>query len=273
MDMKFAICNETYKDWKLDDIMAHVSQCGYDAIEIAPFTLAERVTDISADERKEIREAAARHQLEISAIHWVFISPTGLYLNHTDESIRRMTADYLVDLVDFGADIGAKFMIVGSPKARNVLEGVSYEQAWAWAQESFRLGVERAAERDFTICFEPLAPSETNFINTAEEGIRFIKEFDHPNFKIMLDVKAMCSMPKSIPEIIVESAGEFRYFHANDANLKGPGFGEVDFIPIAKALKETGYDGYISVEVFDYSEGPETIATQSLAYLKKTFEV
>ena len=57
----------------------------------------------------------------------------------------------------------------------------------------------------------------------------------------------------------------------NDENLKGPGFGEVDFKPIATALKEVNYTGVVSVEVFKFEEGPEAIATQSLRYLQETF--
>jgi len=148
---------------------------------------------------------------------------------------------------------------------------VDPQQAWDWATDVFRPSVKRASERDVVICFEPLAPSETNFINTAEEAIRFTRQLDSPNFKIILDVKAMSSESKPIPQIIRESWPHFAYFHANDANLKGPGFGDVDFKPIAAALKEVGYEGYVSVEVFKFEEGPETIATRSLAYMKKVF--
>ena len=81
----------------------------------------------------------------------------------------------------------------------------------------------------------------------------------------------MCSMGQPIPQIIRESKGNFAYVHANDVNLKGPGFGDVDFRPIAAALKEVGYDGTVSVEVFNYDEGPEVIATKSLEYLQQTF--
>jgi sugar phosphate isomerase/epimerase len=91
--------------------------------------------------------------------------------------------------------------------------------------------------------------------------------------KIILDVKAMCSEATPIPEIIRASWPDFAYVHANDRNLKGPGFGDVDFRPIAAALRAVGYDGWVSVEVFKFDEGPEAIATRSLAYLKETFGV
>ena len=52
---------------------------------------------------------------------------------------------------------------------------------------------------------------------------------------------------------------------------RGPGFGEVDFAPIAETLSEVGYDGFVSVEVFDYNPDPETIARESLGYLNQKF--
>jgi sugar phosphate isomerase/epimerase len=192
-----------------------------------------------------------------------------MYLNHPDAAVRARTAKYFRDLVDFCADLGGRTIVVGSPKQRNVMEGVTPEQAWDWASATFTDAVKHAGERDVTICFEPLAPSETNFINTAAEAIRFVQQHRSPHFKIILDVKAMCSESKPIPQIIRESWPHFAYFHANDRNLKGPGFGDVDFKPIVAALREVGYDGVMSVEVFKFEEGPEAIATRSIDYLKK----
>lgn len=270
--MKFGICNETFQGWKIDDIFTYCARIGYDAVEVAPFTLAKYVTDISPAERKRIREAAATAGIAISGIHWVLVQAEGMYLTSPDTDTRERTAKYFCELVDFCADIGGKIIVVGSPKQRNLLPGVTPEQAWTWATDVFRPSVKQAEKRGITICFEPLAPAETNFINTAADGIRFTQQLKSPNFKVILDVKAMSSEPKPVPQIIRESRGNFAYFHANDVNLKGPGFGDVDFRPIAAALKEVGYDGYVSVEVFNYDEGPEVIATKSLEYLKKVFE-
>lgn len=137
--------------------------------------------------------------------------------------------------------------------------------------QTFRKPVGRAENRGVTICLEPLSPGETNFINTAAEAIEFVKPFASPCFQIILDAKAMSSEIKPIPQIIRESWPHFAHFHANDKNLKGPGFGEVDFHPIASTLKEVGYDGFVSVEVFNFDEGAETIASQSLKYLRSVF--
>lgn len=269
--MKFAICNEIFQNWPLAEALTYAGRAGYDAVEIAPFTLANSVTELGASARAEIRESAARAQVAIAGIHWVLVKPEGLYLNHPDAGIRERTARYFRELVDFCADISGKVMVVGSPKQRNVLPGVDPRQAWDWARETFRDPVRQAEQRGVTICFEPLSPAETNFVNTAEEALRFTRELASPAFRIILDVKAMCSESKPIPQIIRESWPDFAHFHANDRNLKGPGFGDVDFTPIAAALKEVGYRGYVSVEVFNFEEGPEAIATRSIDYLKRVF--
>jgi len=270
--MKFAICNEIYRDWPIDDVFAHTSKLGYDAVEIAPFTLANSVTEISPAERQRIRDSALKHKIQIAGLHWLLVKPEGLYINHPDPALRSRTARYFCDLVQFCADLGGRVMVAGSPKQRNVMPGVEVEQAAAWALDTFRDAVALAEKHGITICFEPLSPAETNFMNTAADAIAFVQRLNSPAFKIILDVKAMCSEGKPIPQIIRESWPHFAHFHANDKNLKGPGFGEVDFKPIAAALKEVGYKGLVSVEVFDFTEGPEVIASKSLEYLKETFE-
>jgi sugar phosphate isomerase/epimerase len=122
------------------------------------------------------------------------------------------------------------------------------------------------------ICIEPLSPQDTNFIQTAAEARRLVEAVGHPGLRMILDVRAMCADEEPIPEIIRKSAPYLEHVHANDPNLSGPGFGDTDFVPIAAALKEIGYDGYVSVEVFDFSPGSERIARESLRYLIQVFQ-
>lgn len=269
--MKFGICNEIYEGWKLDDIFAHSAKVGYDFVEIAPFTLASRITEVSAAERQRIRELAVQANIGISGLHWVLAHTTGFHLTTPDDTVRKDTSRYLVDLVNCCADLGGERMIVGSPKQRSLSTDQGYEEAWRNAVEVFQDAVKCAEDRGVIICIEPLGPTETDFINTAEEGRRFAAEFSSQAMSVILDVKAMCTETKSIPQIIQESAGQFAYFHANDKNLKGPGFGDVGFHPIASALRAAGYDGTVSVEVFNFEEGPEAIASRSIEYLRRVF--
>lgn len=251
--------------------MGFAQKTGYQGVEIAPYTIASSVTQISLAERAELRKLAARVGIEICGIHWVLVGVEGMYLNHPNTPVQNRTRQYLCELVNFCADIGGKIMVVGSPKQRNVMQEISSARAWAIATQTFRDAVKTAEDRGITICIEPLAPSETNFINTAYEAVEFARQFKSPAMKVILDVKAMCSEELSIPQIIRESTPHFAHFHANDKNLKGPGFGKIDFRPIAAALKESGYNGYVSVEVFKFDEGPEVIATKSLQYLHNVF--
>ncbi len=270
--MRFAICNELFEGWELSRVFHYCAGLGYHAVELAPFTLAESVEQLSADDRHSIRRMAQEAGIEIAGLHWLLVKPPGLHLTTPDAEVRRRTAQYLKALAHFCADVGGKVLVLGSPKQRSVPTGSTTEQAWERALETLRPAVEVAEERGVTWCIEPLSPAETDFLNLAEEAIRFAQALDSPSARIILDVKAMSSMGKPIPQIIRESAGWFAHFHANDPNLKGPGMGEVDFVPILSALKEVAYDGYVSVEVFDYSDGAECIAAESIRNLKRALE-
>jgi sugar phosphate isomerase/epimerase len=268
--MKFAICNEIFQGWAIDDVLTYAAKVGYDAVEIAPFTIAPYVTGIPVSERVRIRESAARAGLAICGIHWVLVQTEGLHLAHPDPLVRHRTSRYCSDLVEFCADVGGRTIVLGSPKQRSRIEGVTSAQAWEWATGTLREAVKRAEAREIVICIEPLAPTETDFLNTAEESLRFAAQFDSAGMQIVLDVNAMSSESKPIPRIIHESWPHFAHFHANDCNRKGPGFGAVEYEPILAALGEVGYQGYLSVEVFDFEDGPEQIATRSLEYLRHT---
>lgn len=266
--VRFAICNEIFGGWTFGDMLACAGRTGYDAVEIAPFTMAPRVTDISASERIRIRESAARAGVAICGIHWVLMKTEGLHLTHPDPPVRQRTSGYVCELVDFCADVGGRTIVLGSPKQRDLLEGVTPAQAWEWAAGTLREAVKVAEARENVICIEPLAPTETSFLNTAEEALRFAAQFDSASVQIVLDVNAMSSESKPIPQIIRDAWPQFAHFHANDPNRKGPGFGAMDYRPILEALREVGYGGYMSVEVFDFEDGPEQIATRSLNYLR-----
>ena len=268
--MKFAICNEQFEGWDFDRVCRYVKSVGYDGLEVAPFTLAPRITDVDKGTRAELRRQAEAAGVKIIGLHWLLAGTEGFYLTSPDEAVRARTAKYLVDLAEATRDFGGDLMVFGSPKQRSLLDGVSWDQAFDFATDTFRRAMSGIDANGVSLCMEPLGPSETNFINTAAEGSRLMEAVGHRRFVLHLDVKAMSSEPSPIPDIIREYANWTGHFHANDPNRRGPGFGEVDFVPIFRALKESGYDRWVSVEVFDYTPDPETIAEKSIEYMRRT---
>ena len=268
--MKFGICNEIFKDWQdIGRTINFAKETGYDGLEIAPFTLAPRVTEISQQTRRDVVKHAKQADLDLLGLHWLLVGPDDVYLTHPDQTVRDRTAQYIVDLAHFCGDIGGRIMVFGSPKQRNLMDGVSYSDAMDYAAEVFERALPTLEDRQVTLCLEPLSTKETDFLTNAAEAVKLIERLDHPNFQLLLDTKAMAEERAGRPATIRKNAKHLAHYHANDENLEGPGFGDVDFAPIFQALKDAGYNGYVSVEVFKFDPGPEAIAKRSLEYMRQ----
>ncbi|MGI8978931.1 MAG: sugar phosphate isomerase/epimerase family protein [Pirellulaceae bacterium] len=270
--MRLAICNETFQDWPLEKAFAFASELGYTGIEFAPFTIATSAYDISSAKRDEVRRQADDAGLEVVGLHWLLAKTTGYYLTTPDDAVRKATADYLGELARLCRDLGGRVMVLGSPMQRNLLPGVSHAQGMELAADCIGRALPVLEECSVTLAVEPLGPVEGNFLNTADLGKQLCEMIGSPHCRLHLDVKAMSTEAKPIPQIIRECASLVEHFHANDPNRRGPGMGEVDFHPIFQALAEIDYRGWVSVEVFDYEPGPERLARESMEYMEKVLE-
>lgn len=267
--MKYAICNETFQDWPFEKAFAYARETGYTGVEIAPFTLAGSAHDVSAEQRATVKAQIEDAGLDCVGLHWLLAKTEGYYLTTSEEAVRAETGEYLAELARLCRDLGGKVMVLGSPQQRNLLPGITHEQAMEFARDTISRAVPAIEDCGVTLALEPLGPGEGDFLNTAASGVELAGMIDSPCVKLHLDVKAMSTEDKPIAEVIRENRDWLAHFHANDPNLLGPGMGEVEFEPIFQALREVDYRGWVSVEVFDYEPGIETICEKSLAYMRE----
>ena len=267
--MKFAICNETFQDWPFEKAFAYAAKLGYTGIEFAPFTMHTDAYQISPARRAEVRRQAEAAGLETIGLHWLLAKTTGYYLTTPDDAVRKKTSDYFGELARLCRDLGGKLLVLGSPLQRNLLPGVSHERGMELAADCLKRAMPTIADCGVTLLVEPLGPAEGDFLNTAALGVQLCQMVNSPHCRLHLDTKARSSESKPRPQIIRECAAWMDHFHANDANRRGPGMGEIDFHPIFQTLKDINYQGWVSVEVFDYEPGVEALASQSIEYMRK----
>ena len=278
--MKFALCQELFVGWEFDRQCEYIARTGYDGIEIAPFSLVGEAVDpttLTPAKRQELRRAIEDHGLDCVGLHWLLAKTEAFetfHLTTADRTVRDRTADYFRRLAELCRDLGGRVLVLGSPQQRSLQPGVSREQADDHAIAVIEAALPTLEQTGTVLCLEPLSPAETDYMNSCAEARVLIDRLGSPHVRLHQDVKAMLGEPSGtpLPELIRDFADVTAHFHANDRNLLGPGMGDVDFGPIFAALRETGYEGCVSVEVFDLTPGPEAIAERSLDYMQTVIQ-
>src|SRR5262249_17792097 len=152
------------------------AQLGYDALEVAPFTLADDPTTLTDAQASAFRRIAEDAGLAISGLHWLLVAPSGLSIVSADAAVRERTTAVLPRLVERGALVGGRSLVHGSPKQRSMPAGESLAVARSRAIDCLARAARRAQDCGVTYCIEPLAPRETDFINTVAEAAAIVDE-------------------------------------------------------------------------------------------------
>src|SRR5260370_42261015 len=136
--MRYAICNETFEGWDHARICRPVGDLGYTGLEVATFTPAPRITDVTPAQRRQLRHDAETAGVQIIGLHWLLAKTDGLPLTSPDPAVRQRTADYLVELARCCRDVGGDLLVFGSPAQRRVPANHSRAQAVEFAVDTFR---------------------------------------------------------------------------------------------------------------------------------------
>ena len=157
--MKFAICNELFENWDFARVCRYVKSVGYDGLEVAPFTLAPRITDVDKARRAELRRQAEAAGVQIIGLHWLLAGTEGFYLTSPDDAVRERDGEYLVDLAGSDARLRRRPDGVRIAEAAVAARGVEWEQAFDYATDTFRRAMPGIDANGVSLCMEPLAPA------------------------------------------------------------------------------------------------------------------
>jgi sugar phosphate isomerase/epimerase len=272
--MQLSLCNEVIRELPFARQCELAAQLGYQGLEVAPFTLGDDAYRMPLGERATLRRACSDAGIAVSGLHWLLVAPPGLSITTADAAAWEKTRDVMRRLVELCADLGGTYLVHGSPAQRRIGDQTDREAAAARGEEAWATVAQAAQHAGVIYCIEPLAPRETDFVNTLAQAVAIVERIANPALRTMIDTSAAATEVEPVVALIDRwmPTGLVAHVQLNDRNRRGPGQGDDAFAPVLAALKRNGYDGWLAMEPFEYLPDGPTCAARSIGYVAGILE-
>jgi len=255
------MCNEAFAGWPFAAACRAIRRAGYSGIEIAPFTLSDDPARIPAARRRELRDTLASEGLAFAGLHWLMVAPKGLHLTTPDAALRRRSWEHMRGLVDLCADLGPDGVtVLGSPAQRGTTGGLTREEATRHLVEGLSDLAPHAAARGVTVLLEALPVSQCDVVQTLDEAAAI--------GPTLFDVHNAIDEREPHAALVERHFDAIRHVHLNELDGRHCGTGNYDYKPVLGVLARRGYTGWLSLEAFDFTPGPQRIAEGSLRHIE-----
>jgi len=251
--MRLAASNIAWQRAQDDAVARILTELGFAGVEIAPTAIWPKPLEASAQEVRAYRQEWESRGLPIVAMQALLFGRLDLTI-FGDAATRAATREYLAGIIRLGGQLGAKALVFGSPKNRQV-GNLPRAQAEEIACEFFHALGEVAVEHGTALCVEPNPTVYAcDFITTAREGLELVRKVGSKGFCLHVDAGGITLSQEPVDDALKESMRMARHFHASEAQLAPLGSGTVAHERFASALRETRYDRWVSVEMRSIAE-------------------
>ena len=266
-----SVCNETFEGWSFADACRGARKAGFTGLEIAPFTLSDDPATLSPARRAELKSTLAGEGLTLVGFHWLLKTPAGLHVTTPDEALRTRSWEYVRKLIDLCADLGdGGILVFGSGKSRSMTGGATREEALARFEEGMAGVAPHAEARGVSFALEPLAPRFSGILNTVDETTAMVRKIGSPAVQTMIDCRQTASLEGSVDAatVILQHHEHIKHVHINETDGRHPGTGDFPFDRVLAALRKVEYRGWVSLEVFNFEAGGESIARETVRFIR-----
>ncbi len=236
-------------------------EIGYKAVEL-------HIRDPKVIDVPGIMEVVKKNNLTVSTIGTgqAYVDEK-LYFSSVDAGVRNAAVLRIKDQIDFASQLKAK-VIIGTIKGPLPEDKNEQEIALERVITCLRECANYAQKKGVVLVLEAINRYESNYLNTAEQTVEFIKKINSSMIGLHLDTFHMNIEEKSIVDTIKKYSSYLDHLHFADSNRWVPGFGHINFANILDTLKKVNYDGYIGLEALPLPDS-ETAAMQALSYINK----
>lgn len=278
--MKLSFSTNAFVRFSLAEAVEHIARLGFEGVEIladVPHFYVERV---SREELKALQEVLKSSGIQVANVN--ANTAVGYYgqefweplfepsLSHSQDMLRRWRVAYTRKCIEIASELGAPSISITSGR---MVPGVLPERSLDLLKVSLHEILPYACRYGVLVGIE-YEPGL--LIECYEELAAFLQEMASPCLGANLDL-GHSHVSGEDPETVISGLGD-KIFHVHLEDIKFrkhyhliPGLGDMDFNHLQRCLKNAGYDGFVTVELYTYPHEPVDAARRSISYLQKVF--
>jgi sugar phosphate isomerase/epimerase len=274
--MKLAFSSNAFLHFSLDETLAMIGGLGYRGVEVLADVPHAWPAGLLEDAKQRIRQGLARHALEISNINAFMMNavadPRQHYLypawNEPYAPYRAIRREHTKRALHLAKAIGAPNITTepGGP----AFAGQGRDEAMRLFYEELMPCVEVAERLEVALLIEP---EPELLIERFEQYLEFAERVKSPWVGLNFDIGHAYCVGQDPQDWIARMAPHTRHYHFEDIAATRvhkhliPGHGAIDFEATLRAIAATGYDGWITVELYPYIESAQQAASEAYEYM------
>ncbi len=271
--MKLAFSSNAYTNYSLVESIDEISALGYKGIEIMCDIPHAYPLPMDKEKIRELKTKLQEKNLEISNLNaFTLFAVQDTYHPswiEDDEDYRQVRIDHTINCIKFAKELGAKNISVepGGPSSGSLYRDKQ--------KEMFVDGLNKvlpfAEENGIRILVEP---EPGLLLETSSDFLDLVKNFSSKYIGLNFDIGHFYCVDEDPAKLVFKLRDYFHHVHFADIkdrvhNHLIPGLGSIDFRQVLQALKETRYDGFITIELYPYKKKPTEAARQSFNYIEE----
>lgn len=266
--MQLAFSTNAYLNYSFPETARRLAGLGYAGLELMADVPHAWPAYLLPEQKAAIREALQTHCLAISNVNAFMMhavdDPRQKYWHPSwiepDAHYRQIRINHTKKALTLAKELGATCITTepGGP-----LEGRSYKECLTLFIEMLKPVVEHAEKEGVQLLVEP---EPDLLIETADQYLEFASRIQSPMLGLNFDIGHFFCVKDEPAPTVHKLKEHIRHVHLEDIAATRvhhhliPGEGVIDFRSTLQALKDVGYDGWVTIELYTCHEDPDTAA-------------
>jgi sugar phosphate isomerase/epimerase len=275
--MLLAYSSNAYLNYSIEETIERIAGLGYAGLELLADVPHAWPAGLLPERKKAIRECLEKHQLKISNVNGFMMNavadPRQPYWHPSwiepDRHYRAIRREHTLRALQLAKELGAG--TIQTEPGGPLEAGQSWEAAAAVFYEEIMPCVELAERLEVSLLIEP---EPGLLIETFEQYLEFAGRIDSPWVGLNFDIGHAFCMEQEPEQWIERMAPHTKHYHLEDiaATRKHahliPGRGAVNFPAVFREIKKSGYQGWITVELYPYIENPDDAGREAKRFVE-----